>query len=307
MSKYNHMKSISFSELTEGEIEQAIREWSQGNIYMEKLLCACRENKIETLGCHPLGKPYLQLAVNDSQNKIRRMLNAAQNVTGSKITVNPDGGNPISGEKTWYIPTITIGFDTCNRRKIEESLNRLYESIVIEEQDKPKNEIFAHMLDFLDFFAEKESGFVFYMQHNELGEYEFDISNRGNGTDGTYYENLFRRASIGLRDKEWSIKDTDETAFEEKMKKVQKTIFEEYSLEIPQEIKPNMNLTIVARIMRRQFGDTEEGRQAFSKWLKDLERRMHLWEEGKITHEECFTWKTETNKKNEKAIEEYER
>lgn len=36
MSKYNHMKSISFSELKEGEIEQAIREWSQENIKYEE-------------------------------------------------------------------------------------------------------------------------------------------------------------------------------------------------------------------------------------------------------------------------------
>lgn len=193
------------------------------------------------------------------------MLNAAQGIKGSRIVVKPDGGNPISGEKTWYIPTISIVFDTCSRREIAENLNRLYESIVTEEQDKPKNEIFAHMLDFLNFFAEKESGFIFYMYHNEVGEYEFNISNGGNGTDGTYYENLFGRASIGLSDKKWSIKDTDETAFEEKMKKVQKIIFKEYSLGIPQEITPNMSLTIVARIMRRQFGDTEEGRQAFSK------------------------------------------
>lgn len=47
MSKYNYMKSISFSELTGGEIEQAIREWSQGNIYMEKLLWACEKIELK--------------------------------------------------------------------------------------------------------------------------------------------------------------------------------------------------------------------------------------------------------------------
>lgn len=34
---------------------------------------------------------------------------------------------------------------------------------------------------------------------------------------------------------------------------------------------------------------------------------MELWAVGKITFEEFFPWKTETNKKNVKVVEEYEK
>lgn len=291
MSKYNHMKSISFSELREEEIEQAIREWSQGNMHMEKLLWACKEHGIETQGCHPLEQPYIEMVVNNSHDKIRRMLNAAQSIPGSMISIMPDGGNPISGEETWSNPVITIVFDTSEISEINENLDKLYESIVLEkDKNKPTNEIFAHMLDFYDFFAEKESGLRLYMMHGKGEKYKLNIEHRGDETDFTYYDNLFRKAGMELANGEWVIVDREAYSFEEKVKRVQTTIIEEYSLGLPQEIKPNMSLTIVARIMRRQFGDTAEGKAKFSQWLKDLEKRMNLWMMKKITYEECFPW-----------------
>lgn len=312
MSKYNNMRGISFSELREDEIEQAIREWSQGNIHMEKLLWACREHGVETMGCHPLGMPYLELAVNNSHDKIRRMLNAAQSVPYSSVLVMPDGGNPTSGEKTWYRPNLTITFDTTSRRKVNKSLDKLYEAIVLEEeQEGTENGIFMHMLDFHDFFAERESGLNLYMLNNKSGIYQFSIISRGNGTDSTYFADLFRRAGMRLdrelRGTGWSVTDIDEKRFGERVKKAKTTITEEYSLGIPKEIKPNMDLTIVARIMRRQFGDTLEGRERFSQWLQDLGKRMRLWIMKKITYEECFPWEVEANKTPVKAIEEDER
>lgn len=312
MSKYNHMKGISFSELAEDEIEQAIWEWSQGNMHMERLLWACREHEIETMGCHPLGMPYLELAVNNSHDKIRRMLNAAQSIPYSSVVVMPDGGNPISGEKTWHRPALTITFNTTSRRKVNKSLDKLYEAIALgEEQEKTETGIFTHMLDFYDFFAERESGLHLYMINNESGIFQFSIISKGNGTDSTYFANLFRRARMRLdtelSDSGWSITDIDEKRFSERVKKAKTTIIEEYSLDLPQEIKPNMSLPIVARIMRRQFGDTPEGREKFSQWLQDLEERMYLWGKKQITYEECFPWEVETNKTPVKDVEEDER
>lgn len=296
MSKYNNGKSISFSELKEDEIEQAIREWSQGNVHMEKLLWACRDNGIETLGCHPLKHPYLELTMGNSHKAISKMLYVAQNILGSQILIYPDGGNPLSGEKTWYIPRITIGFDTSEMKEVNETLDKLYEAIVLDDKlEMQEGRTFANMLDFYDFFAEKESGISYLtMRHDKSGLYQFLISYE----ESAYCKSIFRKAGMKLNKNKWGyldwvIEDRDEIKFDEKVRKAKTTIMNEYPLGLTQEIKPNMNLTIQVRIIRRQFGNAPEGKQKFSEWLNNT---LELYLDGKITYEECFSLKEAPDK-----------
>lgn len=291
MSKYNHMESIAFSEIPENEIGQAIKEWSQGNKHMERLLWGCRINRVETMGCHPLGRPYLDMTVNNSHNKIRNMLNVAQTIPNSIVLLTPDGGNPLSGEKTWYLPGIAVRFDTTKRREINKIFDKLYDAVTFDRiPEKPQTELFAQMLDFYDFFAGKESGLTLYMGRNKKGVYKFNIINKGTERNFEYYNSLFRKAGMQLNEDkdEWTIASENESEIDERVRKAKTVITGEYSLGIPSEVNTDMNLNMIARITKRRFGETAEGQQRFRNWLGNLERRMSLYLAKKIGYEELI-------------------
>ena len=56
-SKYNHKESIPLDSIPKKELDQAIKEWSQGSKSMEKLIRKSIANGIETNGCHPWAGP----------------------------------------------------------------------------------------------------------------------------------------------------------------------------------------------------------------------------------------------------------
>ena len=157
MSKYNTGRSMITEGISE-EIEEAIKEWSEGSESLERLLRTCHltddEHKIDTKGCCKHAA-YIQFVPKNHYacEKIKQMLNVAQNIEGSQVLISPDGGYNILGGNAWDVPDIAFGFTGTQREK-EECFDQLNEVILLSTiQEKPQYEIYCHMLDFYNFFV----------------------------------------------------------------------------------------------------------------------------------------------------------
>lgn len=278
-SKYNTGRSMRIDEIPKEELEQAIKEWSHYQEPMERLLWKCIEEGVETTGCHPEARPYLEFKVNNSQEKIKQMLNAIQEFVGASVVLIPDGAPNLCGVTSeWDRPCFSIGCNVSKKEQVMEVLESLYTAL--SNNIKEKEKAFEQMLEFYDFFKEKESQLRFYMERPEQDLYDFSIRYANQYRENfEFYDRLFRKAGMELVDEEfrvWSILADNEESFTEKVKRAKQIIFEGYTLGIPQEITLGMPNANIARIKRRQFGDTPEGKTRFAKWFEEF--RSILWE-----------------------------
>jgi len=276
------MKSIAFSSIPQNEKEQAVKEWAEGNSHMEKWLWTCINNGIETTGCHADGThPYLDIRVNNLHDKVRKMLHVAQEIEGTQILVNPDGGNPF-GDPNWDKPDLSFGFfSVTDEKSANDIFDKMSESLTTENTKyKPENEVFAHMLDFYDFFAGKESELDFRMKYIS-GQYNFSIEPYKSNKNLAYITNLLEKAGLKRMEEradipieEYKIVASTLEEFNDKMIKCKNIVMSEWSLEPPHEIKEGMMFNTIARIKKREFGDTQQGQEQFEEWLQNEYDKM---------------------------------
>ena len=275
MSKYNNMKSISISSLSEDEFLQAIKEWSEGSECMEKLLLACKSNGIETFGCHAEANPYVDIVVNNSHDKIRNMLCAVQTVPETQILIQPDGSGNIIATTDWDKPIMGFGLFKQDKQSVESFLNKLSESIIGDATiSSSKIEPFEHILDFYDFFVGKEADTMFRLKYSN-GQYIFSAEPNKYRNDLTFLNTLFKEAGLtkdinydGPIDS-WELTATTPEEFNEKMIQCKNVIMNGWSLPLPSKIVEGMSDNAIAHVMRRKFGDSTQGKQQFEKWLKE--------------------------------------
>jgi hypothetical protein len=273
------MKSIPISSIKKEEMAKAIKEWAEGSAHMEQLLWACFNNGVETNGCHAGADPYLGIKVNDSKDKIKKMICSIQEIDGVQVLIMPDGGNPYGGSD-FYKPILTLSCFTPYEKSANDFFDKMKESLTNEKTKEIYEEgLFDSMLDFYDFFAFKESGLVFRSRY-ESGKYIFAIDSNHSEKNFDYFKKLFEKAGLQKMKKEpeymnfWDISATTAEEFREKMKVCKDVIINEWSLDLPNEITEDMSFNEKARIKRREFGDSPEGKKNFESWLKD--------EKGKI-------------------------
>lgn len=280
-TKYNNMKTIPISSIPEDEMEQAVREWAEGSPNMEKLLWACLNNGVETAGCHADKRPYLEIRVNNSYDKVKKMLHRAQEFDGADVYISPDGGNPRSGPN-WYKPSLMFGFSATDRKSADDIFDKMSESLTDEStRYETKDEVFEHILDFYDFFAGKESGCNFRIK-NASGQYVFSIESFRGERNFDYFNSLFEKSGLNRAKKDpidspvddWVIDASTPEEFNEKMIKCKDIIMREWSLGLPCEITKDMDFNTIARIKKREFGDTSEGVQKFEEWLQEENDRI---------------------------------
>ena len=128
MSKYNNMKTIPISSLSEQELKMAIKEWAEGSEILEQFLWNCHLKQLETNGCHAGKNPFVGFYLNNSEEEIRKILNTIQSMKGSEVFIMPDGGNPFSG-KDWYRSVITASINTNYRNEANEFFKKLRQAM----------------------------------------------------------------------------------------------------------------------------------------------------------------------------------
>ena len=273
MSKYNRIESIPISGLSEQELPIAIREWAEGNVHMESLLWACYNNGVETDGCHADAFPYISFYLDSKKEEILKLLSVAQNIKGTSFLVMPDGGNPFSGSG-WNRPLLTLCFEAQEKREIDFILKKLTLALTSNQKELNTNNFFAQLLDLAHFFANKESGLDFCAFHNQDDSYSFII--RAEKTNFEYYNSLLQNAGLQLAEtpedwwcNEWSMEGNEAQSLSQKIKTCIASIMQNYSLEKPTEISKKMSFNAIARIKKREFGDSLEGQQKFAEWLQE--------------------------------------
>lgn len=272
MSKYNNIKSIPIASIPKEELQQAIKEWAEGNDCLETLLKNCIKNKVETHGCHAGKCPYLDIKINNSYNKVKNMIYSVQNIDGVKILVTPDGGNPRSSDD-FYKSGINISFlNTTKKSETDIIFTKMNDSLGKANQEEG---IFDPLLDYYKFFEEKESGLSFFAKY-ESNTYTFNITSF-NDYNIDYFDNLFKKCNLKRfkNDKtpavknRWGFTSHDPIEFNNKMKHYYNLIINNWSLEIPNTISEDMDLHAIARIKRRQFGTSPDGIKKFKEWLEE--------------------------------------
>lgn len=274
MSKYNRMASIPISSLSEQELPIAIREWAEGNVHMESLLWACYKNGIETDGCHADEYPYISFHLNSKNEEVLKLLNVAQSIKGASFLVMPDGGNPLSGPD-WNRPNLSIWFEAQKKIEVDSILEKLTLALTSKEEElNTDNDFFAQLLDLAHFFANKESGLDFCALHNQDDSYSFIM--RAEKPNFEYYNSLLQNAGLQLEEtpedwwcNEWSMEGDEVEALSQKIRVCIANVMQNYSLEKPTEILEEMSFNTIARIKKREFGDSLEGKQKFAEWIQE--------------------------------------
>lgn len=293
MSKYNDLKEVPINDLNESELQQAFKEWSEGDKYLEELLESCHNNGVETVGCHTewhLGAAnpsYFSVRVNESHDKIKKMLEVIKDTKELAIRIEPDGGSPNSGDN-WYKPILSVDRLEMNKKlDCTESgdivFKQIKEKLTEEREDEHEDDSISALLDLYDFFTGKDSNLTFSMNHKNENEYEFNITTLGNERDWDYYNDLCEHAGLTRIEQEdespiaeWSTSAESYELLSDKIKKCRDVLLSEYSLEIPNEIREDMTfINAQARVKRREFGDTPEGRQKLKEWVDEKLAPLH--------------------------------
>lgn len=283
MIKYNNMKSIPISSIPKNEMKQAISEWAEGSKNMKKLLWNCLKNNVETNGCHAEKRPYLEIIVNDSHDKVKKMLREVEGINGAEVVIFPDGGNPLSGPN-WNVPNLLFSFDTTDEKFGEEIFGRMSKSLKSKDKKNENKEgAFEQILAFHDFFKDKESGCSFRIKNNDE-KYVFSIESYKGERNLEYFNSLFVKAGLNQIEKEpidspldvWSISSSTPEEFKEKIKKCNETITKEWSLEYPTEISEDMSFNMIAHIKKREFGNSPKGNQQFEEWFQAENEKIYI-------------------------------
>lgn len=289
MSKYNHIKSIPVDSIPKEEMATAIKEWAEGNDSLEKLLTACYENGIKTNGSHGDGSPFFSwnyYTDSDTKNKTLKILSAALNFKNTQMFVNPDGGNPFSGDE-WYLPFVNVGMTSSTREESYTYCDSLTEALNSDKLIYPENvELYKKFLNLLDFFLDKESGLLFRIKHEHDGEYIFSIeSPPAKEIIELYYNQLFTDAGLVKKTNPdvperlyWKKRSYDLEEFKNDVIKAIDIIINNYSLEPATSEDEITNFQLLARFKKKEFGDSLEGKEKMTEWLRiEKEKRDRRW------------------------------
>ena len=279
MSKYNNMKSIAIEDLSEKDLEQAIKEWAEGDDAMERLLWSCYRNGVKTSGCHAGNNPYIGIEYEEkSRNKIVQLISSVMHVKGIRIILSPDGCNPFSGPN-WYKPDIAIGSSAEYKDEADQLFDIMNNELKINET---KNENYTSIIKLFEFLIGRYSGIHLRILHTQNDEYIFSIDKPFNEKEIETFNELNEiLTSAGLTyidnnnpHKEWIFKSNEEIDFIKNLNSISKIICNNYTLKKPESIEETSSFNIKAHIKRDEYirNGNERG---FELWLIEEERRLN--------------------------------
>lgn len=270
-SKWNRIESIPVSSLSEDELKQAIKEWSDGSKQLESLLWTCYKNGIKTSGCHT-GKHanFVYLSINLEGNTprdiLKCMLSEVEKFGNAQVNLH-FGGNPISGPE-WYKTSIFIS----SRYALQA--DRLWENLdkAITEKHSDKQYIcFSRILDFHDFLQDKDCGLTcrMYISAYHMYEIKFDDSGPESTTEyfSAFFDKLGFKTEKNSSKKFWVFRTSDKSVFKDMLDKIGEAFEKEYSLEKPTEITQGMTFAYRAYLMQKKLGYTPEAIKKMNDWI----------------------------------------
>ena len=291
--KYNNLSSFDIKALSSEELKIAIHEWAEGDDVLEEWLWKCYNNGVETKGCHSGGRPYLDIACENAEDKIKQMIDSVNDIDGFSVFITPDGGNPFSGD-VFYKPTLCLIFlKTMYRHEGEAIFKTLSSSIDKEETTNSK--MSNAIIDLYKFFSGKESELYFRVT-NKDGVYTFFIESNSM-INFDYYNELFTKVGLELKKEYcgvWHFSSNNIEEFGEKLEKVKNIIINEYNLELPSKYDDRMSFNEMFRFLRRKYIEKYGDDVKYKEFSAEFDKRFHEKEiersNNKLTKEELWNW-----------------
>lgn len=270
MYNYNNGSSVPAKELSAEELKRAINIWSEGDKELKKLLKNSYRLGLETSSCCA-ASPYISYYLDDKKqlDNIKKMIQLFRDEDDIQILINPDGGNPFSG-KNWYRPMITFS-KTYTQGEYDSIFKKLNNYILT---DKNINDDFISVLIKISkLFINKESAILIRCTKS-FDEYVFELEYDLKHPFCNIYSKMFKKANIytitysriksilsyGIIEKNYDVFGKKLLGIYDKLSKV---------INIPLIDDPNSPLAWnTATIMKRKFGDSQEGKKLFDEWLQ---------------------------------------
>ena len=186
-SKWNRIELIPIISLTDEELKEAIKEWSEGSKPLESLLWTCYKNGIKTSGCHT-GKHanFVYLSINLEENTprdiLKRMLSEVEKFGNAQANLH-FGGKPLS-DPEWHKTSI------CISSKYALQADRLWENLdkaIIEKHSDEQYTCFSRILDFYDLLQDKGFGLTCRMYISAYHMYEIKFDDSGPESTTEYF------------------------------------------------------------------------------------------------------------------------
>lgn len=271
MSKYNYGASIPIESVPNQEFDQAIKEWSHYKPNMEKLIRTCLKKGIITNGCHPEVDPYLDFLLGNNIEEEKKLVSGIINVKNSQLLIMPDGINPFSGNN-WDKAVVLVGAFLKEEDEVNNFIDTLTDSLNKEEVN---NNFYFKALELGEYLRNKESRFDIRVLHNENDEYVFCLETVAL-TDKycEYYKEFLNKTELTEKEEmprhrqNYEFRSTDLNYMYQKVDKLTNYIKENFV--VPKfENEEELDYNLIVRDKRREFGDTIEGKEAFSQWLQN--------------------------------------
>lgn len=271
-SKYNHKESIPLDSIPKKELDQAIKEWSQGSKNMEKLIRKSIANGIETNGCHPWAGPYLDFIFNKNLDAEYKLISSALECEGAQMLFCPDGGNPLSGDN-WDKPVVLVGSNSLKTEgEVTSFLDHLSDSF---DKEGESNPFYNNLLSLMDWLVGKESRIKIRVTNNNdkyTMIFEFNFLN---DDIVDYYKNFFNKTKL-IRNNSfpeeinsYELSNSNQGVLNQALLEIKELFKNDF-------VSPKSNFeekgNMYVRNVRKTFGDTEEGISLFNNWFEKYKK-----------------------------------
>lgn len=289
--KYNNKSSIDINSLSKEELAVAIREWAEGDPYLEKFLWRCYENNVETMACNS-SWIYIDFSPYSEIEKIKNILDSVSDANGFQIMVKPDGGHPFSGNM-FYKTVISLSLiNGYTKKENDVFFTRMINSL--DKKENSNNKMIDNMFDLCLFFSGKESELSFRLRL-ENNSYIFMVDlNAKSRYD--YYNDIFTKVGMEYveEDKSWQISSKDKDDFTRKLSNIKEHLISSYSLNLKDKLDEDMSFNEKFVFLHRKYIEKYGNDTLFMNILSDFEKRMYK-EEKRIkmangTFEEYNNW-----------------
>ena len=270
-TKWNRGNSIPIDSLTFDELEEAIHEWAEGSEILEELLWLCYEKSVYTTGCdagdHHFAYIDFDITKGNTKN-LQKLINAALKMRRCSILVKFEG-NPRSGPD-WCVPT--LGLFPLKKGDVKSFFKLLCKSLKRKRGAEPR-EISKQFLNIVNFLEDKETGLSVRLERN--GGYRFILDSFMNSRNWDYFTEIFESAGLEVMHHSdpkapvlaWGITVEKEHEMVAVLSRVYEVMKNNWTLEIPDKLTPDMDFNCMAIFMRRQFGTDEEGIAKLKEWV----------------------------------------
>lgn len=303
--KYNNKSTIDISTLSEDEVKTAIREWAEGDIYLEEFLWKCYIEGVETRGSNKGPGLYMDFSADLNVDKLKKIINSIFEKDRINICIDPDGGSCFSGN-TFYKALININF---MRPIFEEEDKEIFKTMTNSFNNSSKNNVILDsLIDLCNFFNQKESDYTFrYMNgtpvdyaDNFPGNKQYRFITYIHGLNNyEYRSNLLEKLGLihdGKHRDAWYIESDNYDDFVRKLEIFKNEIINQYDIELPTSIEDDMSLDEVFRVLRRKYiekyGDDSNFNDFLNSFALEFNKKENQYFNSEITMDEFHAWVT---------------